>query len=206
MRLLSARNLKLAGKPVSTCLCKLRLRNQAGENEQAKSTAKKTNSEGLAVWGEVFELSPVLTMKAELYLRLFESHMMTADSFVGELSLALDVGANLQEKEEEAEELQKRSVSVAVAADSAGVARTSLGGGNGGSGASGPPTIARSLSHTGGGSRTPLAIGKTVWPTDQGGDVASARIGLREERVEWHRILGRDAGSGGEVLLGLTLC
>ena len=109
MRLLSARNLKLAGKPVSTCLCKLRLRNQAGENEQAKSTAKKTNSEGLAVWGEVFELSPVLTMKAELYLRLFESHMMTADSFVGELSLALDVGANLQEKEEEAEATEEEA-------------------------------------------------------------------------------------------------
>lgn len=99
VHLKSGRNLVRGDRAVTACFCLVRLQNQHVEAPHVKSNTKKPSAEGVVAWDETWDLEPVLTLKALLNVRVFESRMMGTDVFVCEMSVPLDVGSGMREHE-----------------------------------------------------------------------------------------------------------
>ncbi len=193
VNVLAAKNLVMKGEAVSgSCFCLVSLENQEGTYSNEKTNARQMDDE-LMIWTETFTLRPILTLEAVLRIRIFESSLLSKDQFVCEIRIPLSAECKL-----DPETVQPEGIPGSAEA----------GGGS-------PRGNSASSSHAGQFSRKQIRrLAKSTFL--RGGEKGAATIGYASgaEIVAWHRFKGRATAeeealngiSGGDVLLGLTLC
>jgi hypothetical protein len=97
VRVRSIKGVTINGKPVNTCFCMLSLTNQDYKMERSKSMTRRVDSDGEFAFDENFSLDPVLTLNADLNLRVFEPNLLSKNVNICELVIPLDLASGIND-------------------------------------------------------------------------------------------------------------
>ena len=209
VHLKTARGLSIGGSRVSTCFCLISLTNQDFKMERSKSSVKGVHSDGEYRWDEKFNLSPLLTLRAVLNIKIFVPNLVSKNTFVAEFLIPIDLGSKLME-EEANDASAATATTTATAATTDGSKRSKVEspvGIGGNSGSTSPHESSKSKGNASSSSSSSSKHSIEIDSYKSSSADLSLLIGWNKEVVRWHAPSQSEADSDckPELLLGLRL-